>query len=427
MDIFKRFMSGDKNTRSLQLSGMIRFMCVFLQGVVLVKIGVSHEIIGLIELLFFLSEFSRYFILNGTKTASFAWSGEVDDTRRSRFLTIHFYAIISVIIVCVSFYFSSYYDDNLLRLALLVAFTFFTIMAEQYDWIFLEKKMGSHLIPYALVVYSLQAVVVILSIFYFSINIMLLGVTVILFLRLVHCHWLLRSGSFVRKSMISFATVVTPLVAQAVVSGLMPFIDLWIVQSYYDETTFLYFKYGARQFPLFLILLAGLRQGLLSKLRFSDLKIKAMEVKDEIGTHAHIIFIPAILLMLLSPLLYTLVYDDGFILSALIFNTYLLILVVDVIIVQVFFYLQGDEWMLFKYSTAEVLLNLILSLTLVQFYGLNGIVWATVIANLFMKSLQLYWINHKYGLSLNRVVPVRLCSGYVLILIVSYVASILLY
>ncbi len=428
MKIFQRFMSGDSNTRALQLSGMVRFACVFLQGVVLVKLGVSHELIGLIEMLFFLSEFSRYFILNGTKTAAFAWKGNTGGTTRSRLYAIHVFALISVLVLVLSYYIAAGdvgYDIE--RLFLLAGFTYFMITAEQYDWIFLELQRRFYLLPYSIIVYGLQALIVCLSIYYGTINLMLGLLTLLYFIRTFHLHRLLKNEKYSRAIMLSFAAVVTPIAAQTVVNGIMPFIDLWVVEYRFDDATFLYFKYGARQFPVFMILLAGLRQGLLAGLKHKSLEEKALAIRKEIKTHTLIIFLPAILLMLISPLLYPLVYDGDFLISAFIFNTYLLILIFHVFIIQVFFFLENKEWVLFRFSIAEALLNLILSILLSQMYGLFGIVWATVIANVFMKALQFVWIRRNLALEMRDLLPIKRYALYSLGLIIAFCASIYIY
>lgn len=422
-------MSSDRNTRALQMSGMIRFLFVFLQGVILVKVGVPHAVIGLIELLFFLSEFSRYFILNGTKIAAFAWSDNERTSIKSRFYSIHLFAFISVLVLAGSYFFYSLDNDlSLNRFFLLAVFTFFMIIAEQYDWIFIEKKRSSYLIPYSIIVYGTQAAIVVVSIYYSSVNMMLGLVSVLLLLRSIHCHYILKEEEFLVQAIKVFALVALPIVMQALVNGIMPFIDLWVVEFSFDESTFLYYRYGARQFPIFMILLAGLRQGLMAKMK-DDYTIaeKSVEIKAEIRKHSHLIFIPAIFLMLSSPLLYTLVYDANFIVSAFIFNIYLLILVFHILIIQIFFYMENYEWVLLRFSLIEALINLGLSIGFAQYFGLYGIVWATVIANVVMKTMQFLWLRKKFGLHLNELIPLKLYALYSIGLIISFVLAYFLY
>ncbi len=426
--LLQKFMSSDESTRALQLSGMIRFACVFLQGVVLVKMGVPHALIGLIELMFFLSEFSRYFVLNGTKIAAFAWSDNEKSSIKTRFYTVYLYAIVSILVLLVAYTF--YSDDGgfgWVRLSLLAVFTFFTITAEQYDWIFIEKKKSSLLIPYSTIIYGIQAITVCLAIYYGSVDLMLALMSAILILRTIHVHWFIRGEKYLREGMKVFAVVATPIILHSFVTGIMPFIDLWVVEYHFDESVFLYFRYGARQFPIFLILLTGLRQGLMAKLKQKSISEKSAEIQLEIKKHLHLIFIPAIILMLTSPILYQVAYDENFVISAFIFNTYMLILIFHIVIIQVFYYLENNEWILLRFSILEAIINLGLSIWFAIEFGLYGIVWGSVIANFVIKALSYLWLKKRHGVQLKKVLPLRLYGLYSALLIASFAIAYVIY
>ena len=89
--------------------------------------------------------------------------------------------------------------------------------------------------------------------------------------------------------------------------------------------------------------------------------------------------------MISSPYLFPLVYSEKFALSARVFNVYLLIISSRLLLPQVIILAKQHNYILVGSAILEVIINLGLSLYLVQDFGLEGIAFATVIAYLVNK------------------------------------------
>ena len=76
----KRFLAKDEGARILQEGGILRFVLIFVQGVVLVKAGVPLEVIGQIELVFFFANFLMFYLQNGGRKALLSWVPKTDNS-----------------------------------------------------------------------------------------------------------------------------------------------------------------------------------------------------------------------------------------------------------------------------------------------------------------------------------------------------------
>jgi len=133
------------------------------------------------------------------------------------------------------------------------------------------------------------------------------------------------------------------------------------------------------------------------------------------------------LLLLASPLLYELVYSDEFVLSARIFNIYALTLVSRIIIGQVYLYVFQKNWVLALSTLGEIILNIALSLGLLESFGLLGIPAATVIAFAIHKVFITMYVGRKLAAPLNTYVPLKLYALASIALLASFVISEFIY
>jgi O-antigen/teichoic acid export membrane protein len=111
--------------------------------------------------------------------------------------------------------------------------------------------------------------------------------------------------------------------------------------------------------------------------------------------------------MLASPWLFATVYGEVFRESAAVFNVYLLVLSSRIILPQTILYGYQKGSVLMLITGLELIFNVVLSLILVQYWGLTGIAWATVVAFLLGKGLMILYNWKKLTLSPLRYLPIR--------------------
>ena len=127
-----------------------------------------------------------------------------------------------------------------------------------------------------------------------------------------------------QKLAITFILFSLPLILNVFLGSVMDMIDGLFVAHYFDEAFFPIFRYGAREMPFSNLLFSALSAAMIPFLIKNGMS--SGEVKVRVIRLMHFVFPVAIVLMLLSPLIFPIVYSVSLKQSAFIFNIYLLIL-----------------------------------------------------------------------------------------------------
>lgn len=185
-----------------------------------------------------------------------------------------------------------------------------------------------------------------------------------------------------------------PLAAAALVSGYAQYIDAWIIKNYTDEKTFAAFMYGAREFPLSLIMANALSETLANRIRLNGIQDSISIIGSETKKLGKILFPLTCLLIILMPILFPLVYNEDFTISGGIFNIYLLLIIPRLLFPQSILIGTGNNRIILWSALFELTINVGSSLVLIQVMGIAGVAWGTVIAYLADKLfLWVYVIN----------------------------------
>lgn len=178
-----------------------------------------------------------------------------------------------------------------------------------------------------------------------------------------------------------------------------PLFDSWLVQWWYpDPETFAVFRYGAREFPLAATLAAALSAAMIPVCS-SDLKSGAAELKMRVKRLQWLLYPIVIVLLFSSEPLFQFFFSEAFRPSAEIFNTYLLLTISQLFIVQPLVIGIGREKWLVKAAIIELMLNVIFSVLLGHYLGLQGIAAATVIAFMAEKLILARWLKRYHGIA----------------------------
>lgn len=185
-----------------------------------------------------------------------------------------------------------------------------------------------------------------------------------------------------------------PLCLHMLIGGGMEYVDGFIVTSHFsEEGMFAVFRYGAKELPLVTILTAALAATLIP-LAVENQTAAIDKIKTEVQQLSNWLFPVTMVLMIISPYLFPLVYNEDFADSAKVFNVYLLVISSRLLLPQVLIYARQHNFVLVWSAIIEVVINIGLSLYLVNSYELEGIAFATVIAYLVNKLILIgynYW------------------------------------
>ena len=313
---------------------------------------------------------------------------------------------------------------------MLAAYIFFSIPSGAISYAYLVREHFRKMLWFTGISLGVQAgIVLTLMISGQSIGALLMALAGFAFCRWVFVLFAGRWFSYgfpSRTAMWTFFVFAIPLILHAFNSGLMDYVDGWIVSLFFGEDSFAWYRYGARELPFNALLIGGLTTGLVHRFKTQNV-VDADTLRNEISRVMRMLFPVNCLLILLSVPLYSLVYSDDFVFAARIFNVYALTLLSRVIMNQVFCYVHHLTWVLTWSTLAEVVLNIILSLLLMQWMGLIGIPLATVLSYAAQKLFLVFYVGHKFHMPLSRYVPVTQCIWYFTAMILCVVLAELIY
>lgn len=396
-----------------------------LTGIVFTKTSLSREDIGIYETFLFLAGGLSFFWINGLLKSFLPLSGNLSQKQNGEaifnsFLLISIFSLTAVIIL--------YFSKNLISSLLLnnneipfLNYLFFylivSVPSNLIEFIYLIKKKNVQIIYYATISFFIQLCLVAFPpILGYGIKWAILGLIGSAFLRYVWL-WIILFRNAVFSISFSFLKahlrLGTPLILSAILSGSAQYVDGFIVTSKYDESTFAVFRYGARELPLALLLANALSNAVLPE--FSGNKqISSLlgKIKRHSNKLMHILFPLSAILMVISYPIFPVIFNKEFSLSAAIFNIYLLLVISRLLFPQTILIGQKKSRPVMFASLWELLLNVFLSLVLVNYYGLSGIAFATFIAYLFEKGLLIVQVRKKLGIKLSEYCPVKVLSFY---------------
>lgn len=407
------------DVRALQMANGIRFGTGLATGIILARSGLALEMIALYEMLFFLGNLFSFLWINGGKNALLsAWPDYQSYGEKTvfRHLILLFggAGLLAGGLLLLSKPIILHYTafTEMPYLSLMALWVLFSIPASLTDYYFLLTRRFKAILGYSLftnlgtlacvgipllVKPDLEAVFIGLTVLALAQFVFLLAVT----------GWRPGALNLDRPLIRRFALLSLPFVGHAALGGLANYIDGFIVLHHFTaEEIFAIYRYGAREIPFSTILVGGVVTAIVPLLR-KDIpgqldRLKAQQIKLY-----YWIYPIAGVLMLASPWLFATVYGPVFRESATIFNVYLLVLSSRIILPQTILYGYQKGSVLMMITGLELILNVVLSLILVEYWGLTGIAWATVVAFLFGKGLMVLYNWKRLTLSPLKYLPMR--------------------
>ena len=210
---------------------------------------------------------------------------------------------------------------------------------------------------------------------------------------------LLVSFSFIKEHL----KLSSPLILSALLSGSAQYVDGFIVTSRFDEATFAVFRYGARELPLVILLANAFSNAMLPEFSVSqNLNNSLQKIKANSGRMANFLFPLSAALLFLSHLLFPIIFNAQFIESASVFNVYLLLITSRLLFPQTVLIGLRKVSFIAKASLLELVINVALSLWFVQFWGIVGIAYATVLAYLAEKIFLVIAVNRQLNIPVTK-------------------------
>ena len=422
------------NVSALQIFQTLRFVAAILVSIILVKSGLDLKSVSFYEILFFLGNFVSLFWVQGMKNGLLSYFPGISKKDQKKLL-FNLFALFIVLGAIASFLLFTFREEAVTYLTqyeripyipLACIFVLINTPTILNEFIYLLHEKSRRIIQYGVIIFSLQVMLILIGVIFFEgLRILLILMILWSIIKLIWLSLLLFNYADFKLDITlqrKFLVFSFPLVLYLLLGNAMEYIDGFIVSKYFEEEMFAIFRYGAREFPLSLILVGALVSAIIPAL-VTDFDANVESLKSKLSDLMKWLFPVSAILMLISPIIYPIVYSAEFELSARIFNLYLLIIITRVIVAQAFIYARHDNIILVIFALVELLVNLVLSIWWAQQIGILGIVYATIVAFTLDKIMLSCYSYFKYGIKFNQYINLRLYVGMSTLLIVAFVVS----
>lgn len=415
--------------RALQVFQVLRFGAFFLTGILFTKLGLGTYGIGIYESLLFLASLLSFFWLSGLTQSLLAhWRpAERSSEFFNAFLVLSGCSALVFILFRLLITPFSFLANNPEVLWHYATFSWYVLLigpAYLVEYMLLLKDRSKELVGYGILAFGAQLAFVTLPIaFGYGLEEAILGLTASAVLRFAVLLFLLAryaefrvDGEFLRK----YGATAAPLVVGALLAGSAEYLDGLIVSRWFDEGTFAVYRYGAKEFPLVLLIANAFSNGLVSKVA-RNVGEGLKEIRAGSLRMMHTFFPLSIGLMVISPWAYPRLFSAEFAESAAVFNVYLLLVTSRLIFPQTILIGLHHAKDIMRVSFFEITVNVGLSLLLVQWLGLVGIAYATVIAFGMEKLLLMALLWRREGIAPASYWPWRAHLAYTVLLVAAHV------
>jgi O-antigen/teichoic acid export membrane protein len=212
-----------------------------------------------------------------------------------------------------------------------------------------------------------------------------------------------------------------PLIISTLLGGSAHYVDGLLVLSGFDQATFAVFSYGAREFPLVLLMANALSAAIIPEFSAGkNLEPALMSLKKRSATLMHLLFPVTILFLLFSKQLYPIIFNPEFSDSAGIFNIYLLLIISRLVFPHSVLIGLKKMKIIMHASLAELIINISLSVLLIRFLGIEGVAIATIIAYAAQKIIWIVYNKKVLGILPGNYIPLTKLTVYSVITIIIF-------
>ncbi|AHW61618.1 Polysaccharide biosynthesis C-terminal domain-containing protein [Draconibacterium orientale] len=423
---------------AFQIFQLARYSTLILVGIVFAKTTLTQKAIGEYETFVFLAGAVSFFWLNGLLKALLPIGLNKSNNKTNVFSALLVIQSFSVLAATLLFLFQSFFSNVLLNgkpipeLVLLLIFIVVSPAPSLVEYYYLLTKRNKAIVIYAVVSFSVQFVLVVLPVLLgYGVQLAMKGLVfsfvgryLWLLITLFANREIVFSKSFVREHL----QLGLPLVIATLLSGSAQFIDGFIVTSRFDEATFAVFRYGARELPLAMLLANALSNAMLPVFAQKELLAENLQqLKQSVQKLMHFLFPLTAILLLVSKPLFPVIFNVKFQESATIFNIYLLLIISRLMFPQTILNGLKRSKPIMAAALFELILNVVLSLVFVQFWGIAGIAMATFVAYLFEKIYLAAVVKQSLNISLSGYLPKRIFFIYSAIIIVIFIFAELIF
>ncbi len=417
------------NINSFRAFQLLKYAGQLLISISLAKSGLNNSAIGQFEYFNFISSAFSFFWLNGIMQTLLSIYPTLKNTEKNNIffntaLSILSFSFVAVLLILAYFKFT----DNVItnqQINILLLYAFINPLGFLVEHILLIIKRFKNLVIFGVFTFFMPVLLITSPLFAgFGVDYAMFALFVWAIFKLIILVALLSKVSVWQidieliKMLLKYAF---PLIGTFLISGSATYIDGYIISQSYDADIFAMFRYGAKEFPVFLIIASAFSASIIPELSKPDNLQNALKtVKTNSRKMMFYMFPIAIVLMLISKYLYELAFSENLRQSHLIFNIYLLLIISRLIFANSILIALKQNTIVLIVSVAELLVNLTSSLLLLQYFGYLGVAYGTVIAYFFEKIVLAIMVKRKNNIKLTEYLPVKTLFVFSALLLIVY-------
>jgi O-antigen/teichoic acid export membrane protein len=296
------------------------------------------------------------------------------------------------------------------------------------EYIYLLNNRAHRILQYGLYTFTAQIIFVLIPI-YLGKDIIwsVYGLLLISVVRWIWLLILLRRYSEMTiswKFMKEHLYLATPLILTTLISGSAQYTDGVIVSAVYrDPAWFAWFRYGAKEFPLVLLLANGLSNAMLPEFSTrSRMKESLVKIKYKSKRLMHFLFPLTMLIMLFARWFYPRIFNPDFQKSADVFLIYTLLVIPRLVFPQTIIVGRKKTHITLIAAILELAVNIPLSLLMIKLgYNIVGVALATFAVYIISKLYLIGYVWVKMKIKPAEYIPLRIYFIYSLLITILFV------
>lgn len=398
-------MKAISNVSALQIFQILRYSTLILISIVFANSHLSKLEIGEYETFIFLAGAVSFFWLTGF-VKSFLINSSNRKEKSSDVFNFYILILATGVLSFITIKLISSDNLNLLSYNYSDKLAIYIVLlgtASISEYILLSLKKNKTLVYYGVIAFAIQFAIIIYPIIIGKgIEMIINSLLVVVVLKNLFSLFLVFRYSVIKFSLETIKNNISlafPLIISFLLSGSAQYIDGFIIKYNFDDNVFAVFRYGAKEFPLLILLADSMSTAFVSNFNNSNIEIVLAQIKEKSNKLVKWLFPLSILLLVSSTFLFKTVFSPQFQDSAIIFDIYLLLVVSRLIFPQTVIMGLKNSSVILQAAVIELLINVFLSLIFVVEFGIAGVAFATVIAYYFEKTYLLIILKQKFNIS----------------------------
>jgi O-antigen/teichoic acid export membrane protein len=410
---------------AIQIHQIMRFATTILVGIIFIKAQYPTVTIGELEGLLFVGTTMTTFVVNGWIQTILSHYSTYDKKEQKTFLgnsylLLLLFSTLIFSILClfnrpISLFLT---QSDLPLLPLFGGYLWLSTPTFLLEYFLLLAAKNNVILRSSLLTFCLTvASAAIVTYAQQSLEILLYYWIGIAALRHLFLHYYMRKigVTFIQKSTFinDFLKKSLPFLGIALLGQYAVNFDAWLINYHYkgDATAFAIFRYGARELPIFLALATGLSNGF--AVRFAKEKEKSLSaLLSQTKFLMHVCFSVSLLLLATSTYWFPMIFSKAFESSIIIFDIYLLLIISRLLFPQAILTGLQASSLLLKISIAEVIFNIVISIFLINTFGMTGVAAGTFLAFLFEKIMLAIFLKKHFKIAFSDYTPTLLWLFY---------------